>query len=123
LAFKCAEGLTEEKDIIVAPEGHHDSRRLVQRDRLDILQPSNLPHPNLPIAHPAKSRRSDTIAVSGFSAGAGIEQIRKPFESRSSNAHQTSNPAQPTNAEDKDPDHRSRKGHFELFLEGGETVV
>ena len=67
---------------------------LVQRDRLDILQPSNLPHPNLPIAHPAKSRRSDTIAVShpdytraldatmalgnahGFSASAEIEQTQ-----------------------------------------------
>ncbi len=67
---------------------------LVQRDRLDILQPSNLPHPNLPIAHPAKSRRSDTIAVShpdytraldatmalgnahGFSASARIEQAQ-----------------------------------------------
>src|SRR6266403_61682 len=71
---------------------------------------SNLPHPNLPIAHPTNSCRSDTIAASGFSVGAGIEQIRKVFGSRSSDAHQISNSAQPTNAEDKDPDHRSRKG-------------
>jgi hypothetical protein len=84
----------EEKDVIVAPEGHHDARRLIQRDRLDVLQRSNLPHAHLPIAHPAKSRRSDTIAVShpdhtraldaamalsdayGFSASAGIEQAQ-----------------------------------------------
>jgi hypothetical protein len=56
--------LTEEKDVIIAPEWHHDARRLIQRDRLEILQRSNLLHPDLPIAHPAESRRSNTIAIS-----------------------------------------------------------
>ena len=30
--------LTEEKDVIVAPERHYDSRRLVQRGRLEVLE-------------------------------------------------------------------------------------
>lgn len=86
--------LTEEKDVIVAPEGHHDAGRLIQGDRLDVLQRSKLPHAYLPIAHPAKSRRSDTIAVThpdhtrafdstmalsdayGIRACAGIEQAQ-----------------------------------------------
>jgi hypothetical protein len=86
------DALTEEKDVIVAPERHHDARRLVQRDRLEVLERAELPHADLSIAHPAKARRRDAVVLAhpdharaldagmalanpdGLTTGAGVEQ-------------------------------------------------
>lgn len=83
---------TEEENVVIAPEGHHYSRGLVERERLDVLERTSIPHADLAIAHAAKPSRPDTIVLAhphdtgaldaamalsnthGLSAGARVEQ-------------------------------------------------
>lgn len=54
---------TQEQDIVVAPEGHDNTRGLIERNRLDVAQTARLPNTNLPVTHPAKPGRRDPILV------------------------------------------------------------
>ena len=81
----CDALLTEEKYIVIAPERHHNARRLVQRDRLEVLERADLPHADLPhadlsIAHPAKTRRRDAVVLAH-------PNHTRPLDARMSLAH------------------------------------
>lgn len=54
---------TQEQDIVVAPEGHDNTRGLIERDRLDVAQTARLPNTNLSVTHPAEPSRRDPILV------------------------------------------------------------
>ena len=45
---------TKEKNIVIAPEGHQDTRRLINGSHLKIVKASRFPNTDLTIAHLAE---------------------------------------------------------------------
>ena len=86
----------KEENAVVTPEGHYDSRGLVEGDHLVVVEASRIPNSNLPIAHLAETGGSESILLAhpddtgafnttvtfgdahGISANARIEQTNFP---------------------------------------------
>ncbi len=53
----------EEEDVVVGPEGHENTRGLVDSDRLDVRERAGLPERHLVVAHLAEARRGEAVLV------------------------------------------------------------
>jgi hypothetical protein len=57
--------VTKEEDAVIAPEGHHDARGLIECESLDVLEHTSHPHGELAIIHAAEPSRHDAVTVHG----------------------------------------------------------
>ena len=54
---------TEEEDVVVGPEGHEDTRRLVDNGHLDVGEPASFPKRDLAVAHLAEAGSREAVLV------------------------------------------------------------
>lgn len=54
---------TKEQDVVIRPERHEHTRRLVYRRRLDVAQAACLPDRHLTVAHLAESSCRDVVTI------------------------------------------------------------